>query len=163
MIKTHKVKRRRYLSYLFTTIIVFSMASFWLFYFKNIQRGVAYNSFLHLKVPGHHTISLCKFIVGLFSLQNEKYRLSFDPNPYPITSIMPERAEGETQRNLVIHESDDKQSVLISLDRWSHCRYPDRNSGLGQTIGVHKHLHRFFINNAGRSVTFLHESRKEIR
>ncbi|UCF55732.1 MAG: hypothetical protein JSW15_06305 [Deltaproteobacteria bacterium] len=113
-------QRWKDIGYLMAIIAVFSAASYSLSMLKNGQKDLSYNSFLHLKLSGKNMIASSKYIIGLYSLQNGDYRLRFGPTPYPITSIPPDTAEDETLHSLTIHENKREQTLLISLDRWSH-------------------------------------------
>ena len=65
-------------------------------------------------------IASSKYIVGLYSLQDGDYRLSLGPTFQPFTPILADKNEDETRHILALHESDAEQTVLVSLDRWSH-------------------------------------------
>ena len=119
-VKKNSGQRWKDISYLMTIIAVFSVASYWLSFLKNGQKDLSYNSFFHLKLSGKNMIASSKYIVGLYSLQNGDYRLSLGPTPYPLTTIPPDTAEDETLHSLTLHENNREQTVLISLDRWSH-------------------------------------------
>ncbi|MBW2060909.1 MAG: hypothetical protein JRI95_05020 [Deltaproteobacteria bacterium] len=112
--------RRKYLSYLIAIIVIFSLAGYWLFFYQTARKDLSYNSFLHLKVAEQKGITSGKLIVGLYSLQKGDYRLSLGSKPYPVTAILPKLDESETVRSLTLHESNARQTVLISLNRWSH-------------------------------------------
>ena len=119
-IKDNKGQRWRYLGYLMTIVIVFSAASYWFFFSKNSQKLLSYNGFLHMKISGPNSIASFKYITGLYTLQDGQYRLSFGPELYPVAAFKPEKDKEETLHNFTLHESNTEQTVLVSLDRWSH-------------------------------------------
>jgi len=119
-IKNNKEERWKYLGYLMTIIIIFSTASYWLFFFKNSQKQLSYNGFLHMKISRPNSIASFKYMAGLYTLQEGQYRLSFGQERYPVTALRPEKYEEETLHNFTLHESNTEQTVLVSLDRWSH-------------------------------------------
>jgi hypothetical protein len=119
-IKNNKEERWKYLGYLMTIIIVFSAASYWLFFLKNSKKNLSYNGFLHMKISRPSNIASFKYMVGLYTLQEGKYRLRFGQELYPVTALRPEKYEEETLHNFTLHESNTEQTVLVSLDRWSH-------------------------------------------
>ncbi len=108
------------LSYLMTVIVVFSIASFWLFYNKNAQTNLSYNSFLYLKLSDQDMIASSKHIIGLYSVRKGEYRLNLGPTFHPVTPIFLGKPKDETQHSLTLDEKNGEQTVLISLDRWSH-------------------------------------------
>ncbi len=111
--------RRKEISCLMTIIVVFSVASYWLFFYKNALKDLSHNSFIQMKISGQNMMASSKYIVGLYSLQNGDYRLSLGPTFRPITPILPVKAEDETLHCLTLHENIAGQTFLISLDRWS--------------------------------------------
>ena len=113
-------QRWRYLGYLMTIIIVFSAASYWFFFFKNSQKNLSYNGFLHMKISGPNSIASFKYMVGLYTLQEGQYRLSFGQEFYPVTALRLEKYKEETLHNFTLHERNTEQNLLVSLDRWSH-------------------------------------------
>jgi len=119
-IENKMVQRWKYLSYLMTVIILFSAASYWFFFYTNSKKHLSYNGFLHIKIKGPEAITSMKYILGLYTLQNGDYRLSFGPEYYPITAIIPEKYEDETLHNFTLLENNAEQTVLISLDKWSY-------------------------------------------
>jgi hypothetical protein len=119
-IEKRTVQRWKYLGYLMMVIILFSAASYRFFFDTNSKKHLSYNGFLHMNIKGAGTITSMKYILGLYALHNGDYRLSFGPEIYPITAIMPEKYEDETLHNFVLLENNTEQTVSISLDKWSY-------------------------------------------
>jgi hypothetical protein len=145
------------LGHLMTLIIVSSVASYWLFFFKQTQKDLSYNSFLHLKISGQNMIASSKYIAGFYSLQAGDYQVRFDPTFYPITPVLPYRTQDETLHSLALHENDAEQTILFSLDKWSH-RFFKINSMMnfpirGEVFLNEKHLVIMVENLTPHSIT----------
>ncbi len=132
-VEENRGQRWKNLSYLMTIIVVFSVASCWLFLLKNSRKDLSYNSFLHLKISGQDMAASSTYIAGIYSLHDGDYRFSFGPAFYPITPVQPFKTKDETVHSLALHESDTEQTILFSLDRWSH-RFFKMNSTMNFPI-----------------------------
>ena len=115
--------RHRYSLILLAVVIVFIVVAYRGFYYPNLGRKLAYNTFGRLDVSGPNVPASADIVIGLYALQNSAYGLYLGPDAYPVSHILAERSPTKVPGPYVLQTSDRGQKIAGSLDRWSYGFY----------------------------------------
>ena len=115
--------RHRYSLILLAVIIIFIVVGYRGFYYPNLGRKLAYNSFCRLDVSGPDMQGSAEIVIGLYALQNSAYGFYFGPDPHPVSQILSKHSPNKAPDPYVLQMSDRGQKIAGYLDRWSYSFY----------------------------------------
>ncbi len=111
--------RKKLLSALVSTIMIFNIAAYALFFDINSGKDPSFNSLLYLRLSGNNEIGQGQFILGLYSLR--KRDISIRPlQPLPFIPIIPDTLGEDRPRVLILHQRGGEQTLEVHLEKWSH-------------------------------------------
>ena len=150
-------KRWRPFCYLLTVIVIFSTASYRLFYYPSTRSAFTTNRFLQMNLSGSKMVASGKLLIGLYSINKLNYQLKFGSLFYPVTHLLFEDSDRKTPNKYVIHEDYSGQQVVGSLDKWSYNFYKIgtkfRFPITGQADVDEKHLKIMIENRTAYKIT----------
>ncbi len=109
--------------FILMVIFVFTLISYWRFFYPNNIKGFTYNSFCQLDVSGPNNVASAKYIIGLYALKKTAYRFGFESFSNPVTHILSKRAKKKTPETYIIHENHTGQQIIGILNKWDHSFY----------------------------------------
>ncbi|MFC1820973.1 hypothetical protein ACFLZG_07830, partial [Thermodesulfobacteriota bacterium] len=111
------------LGFFITTIVVFSLICWWLFFLASPQKALTYNSLIHIKKAGKDIITPCKEIMGLFALKNVDYKLILDLQHRPFTPVPAVKSAygNHSLKDIFMSETSSDHALSVPLKKWSHC------------------------------------------
>ena len=113
-------QRRRYLTYLAVTVAVFSVFCLWVYYQSSMKKALTYNSYTQLKLVGNDQRAAMKYTLGFYSLRDEGIQLRFNPASDPFKAVPSNRPEDIPRHSFTLHHTENGQTAVIPMDRWSH-------------------------------------------
>jgi hypothetical protein len=122
-LRTSAERRWRNCCFILMIVFIFSLISYWRFFYPNNLKAFTTNSFCQLDVSGPNNVASAKYIIGLYALKKTTYRLGFESNSNSVTHILSERAKKKTPEPYVIHENHIGQQIISFLNKWDHSFY----------------------------------------
>lgn len=105
---------------LLATIVIFCLASYGLFFFRNAQKSLSYNSFSYVHFANQRPVALGKTFIGLYSIQRSRYDLNFGSTMHPIIPLFFEQPNQKIPQKYSLHEQASEQHILGVAEKWSH-------------------------------------------
>ncbi len=112
--------RWKNLTVLLAIILISSAASYRLYFYKNKENSLTFNSFLQLKKFAKGDIAFGEYTMGTYSTQNGEYGFAFGPDAHPIIPVNRGKIPDKSPVVLVLETSGNEQTALISVERWSY-------------------------------------------
>jgi len=122
-LRTSAERRWRNSCFIILIVFIFSLISYWRFFYPTNTKAFTYNSFCQLDVSGPNNVASAKYIIGLYALKKSAYRLGFGSFSNSITHILSQRAKKKTPEPYIIHENHIGQQIISFLDKWDHNFY----------------------------------------
>ena len=115
----------RSVRYLFLTVIFFSLAGTGYFLFSS-QKNALYNSFCRINLTEKNANSDGEYILGLYSIGEEPYDLSFTESPMPVRHIISENSPQKIPSPYRIKQAGLYNHIVGLSGKWSYSFYTAR-------------------------------------
>lgn len=119
-IEKHREKRRKNVCYLLLIITLFSIASYRLFLYPRDRKNLTYNSFFLMNVVGQSMIASGKYIIGIYSIKEADYSVSFGSFSNPVTHFVSKSSNKKIPNAYRLHENNTGQRILGFSENWSY-------------------------------------------
>lgn len=143
-LRTAVERRWQYSCIILMIVLLFTLISYWRFFYPNNIKGFTTNSFCQLDVSGPSNIASAKYIIGLYALKKSGYRLGFESFSNSVTHIISQRSKKKTPEPYVIYENHTGQQIVSFLNKWDHNFYlvtsKIKSPIVGQALRDHQHL-----------------------
>ncbi|MCP4749853.1 MAG: hypothetical protein GY866_03080 [Proteobacteria bacterium] len=118
-IKNNPAKKAENLAVLLMVVGLFTLTSFWGFYYQDKQKSLTYNSLFHVIKTGRNSQAAGKNFIGLSSFQNGFYEMDFGPGRRAVVPIRPDGPKDPDRIGLTLHAGRDELKIGIPMRRWS--------------------------------------------
>jgi len=121
-VKRMRNHRWRYVRYIFFTIIFFSFTGIGYSLFFS-QKGASYNSFCHLNLNEKKANAAGEYFLGLYSIGEEPYDLSFIEPPMPVTHLISENSTSKIPSPYTTKQVGRYNHLIGLSENWSYSFY----------------------------------------
>jgi len=115
----------RSVRYLFLTVIFFSLAGTGYFLFSS-QKNALYNSFCRINLTEKNANSDGEYILGMYSIGEEPYDLSFTESPMPVRHVISENSTQKIPSPYRIKQTGLYNHIVGLSGKWSYSFYTAR-------------------------------------
>jgi hypothetical protein len=119
-LEKYSERRRKYSYCLMGTVLIFSAAGYFMFYYPNHMNNFAYSSFSQLTVIDKNKVSSGKSVIGVYALSSAEYAFSIGSQSVPVTHALYEKAVRKKPSPYLIREAPSGRRIAGTMNRWSH-------------------------------------------
>jgi len=122
-ISKHTQNRWKYGRYLLIGAIIFSIASYCLFFYPANPALLTYSSFSQMNISAANMKGVAKSVIGIFSTRATDYRFSLGSLFYPLTHLLYQNSKQKIPHKYEMRSGPDGQQVAGLNPKWSHSCY----------------------------------------
>ncbi len=116
----HTQNRWKYGRYLLIGAIIFSIGSYYLFFYPANPALRTYSSFSQLNISATNTKGIGKTVFGIYSTRATDYQFSLGSLFYPLTHLLYQKSKQKVPHKYVLRSGPDGQQVAGVTPKWSH-------------------------------------------